>query len=174
MARLRKHPKKVISEIEFNQAYKNSDNQNIIYSVLKKYSNILDADTLKTCGLNALVRCLESHSDEYKTKFTSSLYKFTMWECDRERVKLEKHQSRMKSVELFDIIDDTGREASIFDDIEDVLPQEQVSIVKMRFEESCTLEEIGKRFGYTKESARQKLATALNTLREVYKHMRIG
>lgn len=168
MARLRKHPKRVISELEFNEAYKNSDNQNIIYSVLKKYSKTLDSDTLRTCGLNALWRCLESHSDEYKTKFTSSLYKFTTWECDRERLKLAKIKDR--PVELFDIAEEET-EASIFTDLDDVLPTEHAAIVKMRFEEGRTLEEIGRHFGYTKESARQKLASALETLREVYKHM---
>ena len=174
MAKPRKHPKKVITEADFNEAYKNTDNQNIIHSVLKKYYNALDVDTLKNCGLKALLRCLESHSEEYKTKFTSSLYRFTTWECERERKAAETQSERFKPMELFDIPVGNGREASIFDDLNDVLPEEHASIIKMKFEEDRTLEEIGKHFGYTKEAARQKLKSALTTLREVYKDIRIG
>lgn len=172
MARIRKRPKKAVSELEFNTAYANSDNKNIIHSVLRKYVYSLDKDTLKSCGLKALLRCLESHSDEYKTKFTSSLYKFTVWECERERTAIQRR--RIKPVELFDIPVDGAVEGSIFEDLQDVLPEEHASIVKMKFVEDRTLEEIGKHFGYTKEAARQKLKTALKTLKEVYKDIRIG
>jgi DNA-directed RNA polymerase specialized sigma subunit len=171
MAKPRKRPKKAITELEFNEAYKNRDNQSIINSVLKKYSNTLDYDTLKSCGLHALWRCLESHSDEFKTKFTSSLYKFTKWECDREILKYNKRKDT--TFELFDVAVE-GEEISIFEDIEEILSPEHASIVKMRFIEDHTLEEIGNHFGYTKEAARQKLKNALEILREVYKHIRIG
>jgi RNA polymerase sigma factor (sigma-70 family) len=183
MTKLSKHPKKVVSKDEFEVAYKNSDNQNIIKSVLKKYSRTLDYDTLLTCGLNALWRCLANHREEYGTKFTSSLYRFTKWECDREILKFKKNTSikqvRVVSLGLPDVLDHSSpttssAQHSIFDDLESVLPQEHASIVRMKYVEDRTLKEIGEHFGYTKEAARQKLKVALKKLHEVYNDVWMG
>ena len=159
-----KHQKQPVNDLIYNEAYKNKDNQKIIQSVLSKYRRQLDKDTLKSCGLNALWRCLQSHSDNFKTKFTSSLWRFVNWECKKELQTLAR--TKYKSTELYDIpIEETS--FTIFDELHGLLPPEYCKIVKLRFEHGMTLREIGKVFGYTKESARLKLQHALKQIKQV-------
>lgn len=74
---------KVISNEEFKEAYKNEDNIKIINSVLNRYREYLDKDSLKSCGMVGLFRCLRKHTNG-RQKLTSSLYRFVRWECLEE------------------------------------------------------------------------------------------
>ena len=77
---------KKISDKEFEEAYKNTDNRNMIRMVCASFSNTLSSDILESCGMLALWKCLRSHDEKYGQKFTSSLYRFVRWECIRELV----------------------------------------------------------------------------------------
>lgn len=162
--KLVKNKKKFVNNQIYNDAYENKDNQKIIGCVLSKYRGQLDEDTLKTCGLNALWRCLQNHEVSFATKFTSSLWRFVHWECKKELQTLAR--TKFKPTELFDIAIDKPIE-SIFDDIDHILDQEQSKIVKLRFLHRMTLKEIGKEFGYSKEAARQKLEKAIDRIRNM-------
>lgn len=164
--KLQKHQKKTVSNEEYNIAYNNKDNQRIIKAVLFTYRGKLDEDTLKTCGLNALWRCLQNHNESFSTKFTSSLWRFVNWECKKELRTLAT--SKYKPLELFDVANEEEEMYSVFDDLHDVLDQEYCQIIKLRFLEKMTLREIGNKFGYTKEAARQKLEKAIGQIRMVY------
>ena len=77
---------KKISDREFEEAYKNPDNRNMIRMVCSSFSNTLSPDILESCGMLALWKCLRSHDEKYGQNFTSSLYRFVRWECIRELV----------------------------------------------------------------------------------------
>lgn len=158
-----KKQRKEISNKDYNEAFNNLDNKNIINSVLSKYRGRLDEDTLKMCGLNALWRCLQFHDTNYKTKFTSSLWRFTNWECRKELQTLAR--SKYRPTDLFDVPENEEDCLDVFNDIGTILNEEYSKIVKLRFIEGLTLQEIGTHFGYSKEAARQKLKFALSQIK---------
>lgn len=169
--------KKKITNEAYNEAYNNVDNRRIINSVLSHYKGQLDTDTLKNCGLVGLWRALENHDSSYKTKFTSSLWRFTKYACRTELQALARKQqkknknefehSNIDNIYLDNVYSREEPSLNIFNEIDDILSKEQAKIVRMRFVENMTLEEIGSQMGYTKETARQKLKLALNKISEV-------
>lgn len=82
-----------INSQEFTEAYRDKNNLNIIKYVTKKFGSQLDYDTLIDCGMIGLWNCMFYH-DETKSKFTTNLYRFVMWECRRALKKLEKEKKR--------------------------------------------------------------------------------
>jgi len=155
---------KHVSNEEFETAYNNQDNKNIINAVTKKYSNKLSKDTQKSCGLHGLWRCIQSHDDSYGRKFTTSLFIHVDWECKREISNI----NRKKTGQLGDSDEDvvspipSGEVSEILDS----LPENQKQIMFQRFYENRTLEEIGKSQGYSKEAARQNINKIISRLRE--------
>lgn len=164
-----KHEKKEVTNQQFEDAYKNEDNTKVIKKVLSFYKDILSEETLKDCGLNGLWRCLQFHEPNKGNKLTTSLWRFVAWACETEKKKLRtiKSKKRSKSIELFDIEDKSTISMDIFSDIDSMLDNESSSIIRLRFVEKMTLKEIGAKFGYTKEAARQKLNHALSEVKRL-------
>lgn len=169
-----KHQKRKVNEEEYRKAYNNSDNRNVIKSVLKTYKDRLDTHTLESCGLSGLWRALQYHNpEEYTTKFTSTLWRFTTWECDKEvkKAKRKKHKrAKQISADALTSLDtrlSPEPSLGLIDDLESVLDNEHAEIVRLRYVNGYTLREIGGYFGYTKEAARLKLKVALSKLRSV-------
>lgn len=84
--------KRVITNDEFNIAYKNEDNIKIINSFSKKFKN-LTFEEITTCGMLAVWKTLQDH-DTTKGKFTNSLYRFMYWECLKQ-LEENKHNVRV-------------------------------------------------------------------------------
>jgi len=155
---------KDITNKEFEIAYSKQDNKNIINAVTKKYAKQLSKDSQKSCGLHGLWRCLQNHDDSYGRKFTTSLFIHVDWECKRELASLSKKP-------LLSLGESDGDIASItasgeFSEILESLPEKQKNIMYQRFYENRTLEEIGKKNGYSKEAARQNINKIISKLRE--------
>lgn len=161
-----KKERKKISDIEYQDAYKNQDNQRVIKSVLSKYRHKLDEHTLESCGLQALWKCLQSHDYSFTTKFTSSLWKFTTWECKREIAKV-KNKSREQPLEFSaDIAPDKQPVSYDLSDYFSLLSDDEKQVLNYRFVENMTLLEIGNRFGFTREAARLKIKKAINKIKD--------
>lgn len=163
-----KHQKKEVTNQQYEEAYRNEDNIKVINKVLSLYQD-LPSEVRKDCGLKALWRCLQFHEPEKGNKLTTSLWRFVRWECENEKKKLRtlKSRRRNKSIELFDVEDTTTVTADVFSDIDLILDTESSSIIRLRFVEKMTLKEIGAKFGYTKEAARQKLNHALSEVKRL-------
>lgn len=166
--------KRQVSNQEFETALKNTDNVNIMRSVCRKYGNILSCDDLRSCRLQALWRTLQSHRAEFGQKFTTSLHRFTHWECLREVARLQRWRERHSNLWLDDS-DEVDKDA--FEEREEksfvgeclgLLPEQwQEDIIRDYYFDSYTMEEIGQRNGYSKESARQKINKAMASLKEI-------
>jgi len=164
-----------------------ADNRNVIKGVLRKYGKQLAKDDLHTCGLNALWRTLQYHQDKYNQKFTTSLHRFTDWECKRELRKKRGGRGRVKPVEVpyADMLNIAARDNSnssfriggcdpADDDLRhvteciDLLDDDlQREVIRAYYFEHLTMEQIGKRNGYSKETARKNLRAAVDALREL-------
>ncbi len=170
-----------ISDAEFEAAWNNSDNRNIIYKVTSGYSNVLSADDLECCAMQAMWRCLKSHDPSYNQKFITSLYRFVCWECNRELQKqLGSPTKRAHVVEpIYE--DSCSYEAeeqnNLYNpfnvDIKHIkahikyLANEERRVVSQYFFKYMTQKEIGEKNGYSKETARKKISRAVARLKEL-------
>lgn len=164
-----KKERKKISDSEFNIAFNNQDNQRVIKSVLSKYRYKLDEHTLESCGLSALWKCLQSHDYSFSTKFTSSLWKFTTWECRREIAKVHnKNHNTEQSIDPFaDLIPDKDIQSYEITDYSSVLSDDEQQALSYRFVDGMTLLEVGQKFGFTREAARLKIKRAIEKIRKL-------
>ncbi len=154
---------KKVSDQQFEIAYKNPDNKNIIRSVTKGYSGQLSKDEQLICGMHGLWRCLQNHDDKYGRKFTTSLFIHVDWECKRELSRINKKKMSSLGEQAKDI--ESRNEDAGMPEILEFLPENQKNIVIQRFYENRTLEEIGKSQGYSKEAARQNINKIIQKLK---------
>lgn len=156
---------KNVSNEEFEKEYNNQDNRNIIKTVTKKYAKQLSKDSQKSCGLHGLWRCIQNHDEKYGRKFTTSLFIHVDWECKRELGLLIKKPLFCLGEADVDI--QCLSASGDFSEILDPLSDKQKEIMHQRFYENRTLEEIGKKQGYSKEAARQNINKIIAKLREI-------
>jgi len=157
--------RKVTNE-EFEKAYSDQNNKNVIKSVTKKYYNKLSPEIQTSCGLHGLWKCIQNHDEKYGRKFTTSLFMHVGWECKREISFMNK-----KPIILMGDHDcDLSKEyfEMDFPEILEILNEKQKKIIYQRYYESKTLQEIGKENGYTKEAARQNINKTIGVLRDYY------
>lgn len=169
--------KKKISNEEYLSAVNNKDNSNIIKSVLKRYSDILDYDTLTECSLHGLWRALQFHNGEkYTTKFTSSLWKFIKWECQQKMLDNKKSKKKYdKSRNVYDddnlmyfdrISIDKENQEDIFYEINKHINEENIKILKMRFIDKLSLKDIGIKLKYSTQTIKNRIEKSISILRE--------
>jgi hypothetical protein len=173
--------RKTITSEQFQEAYgsltatpdqltdKQKDNRNVISKVGSKYSGLLTDDELKSCGLNALWRCLSYHEDGRGKKFTTSLWTFLEWEYRRELKK--KKQKTVKTVSLSDHdfpLSVSNEDCLALKECIEMLDPDHKLLINQYYSENRTMEEIGRINGYSKEAARQKINKAVSQLRELY------
>ncbi len=156
---------KHVTDEEFEKAYKNPDNKNIIRTVTKKYSNKLSEDCQKSCGMHGLWRCIQKHDDKYGRKFTTSLFLHVDWECKRELGILNRKSFSSFLGEKDNEVASPSVSGDAMD-ILDTLTENQKEIMYQRFYENRTLQEIGEKQGYSKEAARQNINKIISRLRE--------
>lgn len=160
---------KKVSNEEFEKAYGDQNNKNVIKSVTRKYSNRLCPEMQRTCGMHGLWKCIQSHDDKYGRKFTTSLFIHVGWECKREISFMDKKPI----VFLGDYDSDLSQELfeTDFPEMLEVLSEKQKKIMYQRYYENKTLKEIGVENGYTKEAARQNINKTIRKLRDYYSSM---
>lgn len=56
------------------------DNENLIYSIINKYSNYYDIDDLYQVGVMGMIKAYKNYNKEYNTKFTSYAYTYIFGE----------------------------------------------------------------------------------------------
>lgn len=157
-----------VSNEEFNKALKNPDNASVIRAVCLQFAKTLSIEELRSCGLNALWRALSYHQDGKGNKFTTSLFRFVRWECSREIRRLNNYRKHVVAMpDNCDVSDETDTDIVNLRESIRLLPEQHKDILHQYYFDNRTMEEIGVRNGYSKESARQKINKALAELREL-------
>jgi DNA-directed RNA polymerase specialized sigma24 family protein len=174
--KMRSNKRRSVSNAEFDKAWANSDNRNIIENVLLRYNQQLSSDERHTCGLHALWRALGYHKEGFGKKFTSNLYQFTHWECRRalrEKSTSDRRGNQPLPDEEFMPVmngldeEQTGDNIGLLRERMTLLSNEERQLIYQSYLESRTDEEVGQLNGYTKEAARQKINRAFLRLREI-------
>lgn len=158
-----------ITDEEYEKAYKDENNRNIIKAASASYIKILDPDTLKNCGAAALWRAMAYYRPDKNQKFTSSLWKFVRWECNKElrKTKVQQNSVQLSLLKTDCETEDPGIGQYEIKDLLAVLSKDERSIIEDYYFQKKTMEEIGKERYITKEAARQRIARILKKLKRV-------
>lgn len=127
----------------------------IMNAVGSKYRSI-DQDQLESIKLNTLWECAKKYDPKKGTKFTSYLYQNLVYAFKNE-LKKNIREFATESIEL-----NTPARASNYTDIFDGLPKEYANLLEQKYIYNMTMNEIGKKNGYSRETARRKVAKAVN------------
>lgn len=127
----------------------------IMNAVGSKYRSI-DPDQLDSIKLNTLWECSKKYNPNRGTKFTSFLYQNLVFAFKNE-LKRNIREFPTESIEL-----NTPARASNNTDIFDGMPKEYANLLEQKYIYNMTMNEIGRKNGYSRETARRKVAKAVN------------
>ena len=159
----------VITDSDFEKSLKNLDNVRIMGKVCSKYRFIIPADELDRCKLIALWEALKSFDPEGGRKFTSFLYNRITWECQKQLAEINKHRKNIsfdcEYGDLFIAIGDVRSKVEI-QELFDQLDSPFGKVLYQRFFEQLTMEEIGERNNYSRETARRYILKAIEKIKQ--------
>lgn len=149
------------------------DNRIMMHKVTNRYSKYLTKQQIKTCMMYAIWRCLENHEEGRGNKFTTSLWRFIKWECQRELRKQFKSPNSPNIMSIgdlknFDITSGNNDEVKNLRECIALLPEEDVKLIHEYYYDKYTMKEIAERNSYSKETARQKIKKATDKLKEMF------
>lgn len=164
---------RTINDVTFNMAHQCSNNKNIIKKVTSKYRNYLHDDDLVSCGLQALWRTLQCHDNSYGQKFTTSLYRFCEWECQRE---IRNRRRKIKGVTVsMSVIPQEDLEnvyfqgaPKNFEEIIEILEEKEKEIIFDFFKEGKNFTEISRELGISKSIVKRKINKLIKKLKIHY------
>ena len=165
-------PRRLVTNEQINEALAIDDNVNIIRKVTAKYASVIHSDDLRTCGLNALWRTLQCHDPKYNQKFTTSLYRFVEWECQRElrrrRTKVLSLTVPLEQAAPHEVTEDSlpSADVELVREAISMLDEQDREIIRFHFIEGHSLRDASRRFGFSKQVARKKKQEALEKLRQ--------
>tara|TARA_R110002051_G_scaffold52514_1_gene99653 strand:- start:234 stop:725 length:492 start_codon:yes stop_codon:yes gene_type:complete len=150
-----------VSQKEFEEALNDNDTQRVFGFLSKKYHNISKDDIIE-CQLLGLWKALKKYDPERKKKFKNFLYTSIDWEC-----KLYLRKNKRKEVScVYDSADNNFEPfepIEVMDIVDCLIPRLKI-VIKQRFFENFTMEEIGNANNYSRETARRYLKEAIEKL----------
>lgn len=138
---------------------------------VEPFKKILSDDQRLEIMQIALLRCLQGHTGSTQ-KFTTSLYRFTKWECQNATRNMKRQQKR-QPVSLFLVPDiavesnSNAEEISNMHECIDMLDPSDQALIRGYYLDQMTLEEIGNNAGYTRQAARWNVQQALGRLQRL-------
>ena len=126
----------------------------IMNAVGSRYYSI-DPDQLESIKLNTLWECAKKYDPNRGTKFTSFLYQNLVFAFKNE-LKKTLREFPTETIEL-----NTPAKATNTTDIFDGLPKEYATLLEQKYVYNMTMNEIGDKNGYSRETARRKVAKAV-------------
>lgn len=144
---------------DLDDALENIDYKKIMDSVCAKYSRSVDPDDISSLRLEILWKCLKSFDEDRGVKFTTFLYQ----QLNYAMMNQLRIRRREKNGIPFDIchIPKENIEVLLSD-----LNEGQKKILKQRYLERMTMVEIGAKNGYSRETARRAVNSALAVFKD--------
>ena len=137
-----------------NELLNDSNVVGIMNAVGARYRSI-DPDQLDSIKLNTLWECAKKYDPKRGTKFTSFLYQNLVFAFKNEL----KKRIREFATETIEV--NTVSRSSNLIDVFDGIPKEYASLLEQKYVYNMTMNEIGKQNGYSRETARRKVAKAV-------------
>lgn len=169
-------------DIKFEEKWKCSDIQNIMFKVTNGYRSKIHDDDIESVKMETLWKCLLKFDGSRGSKFTSYLYQQlsyamkNLWKIEsrynaaysNEPVKAEDQNKQAKPVKnnAESIGIENQKDVNMENHMEclDIitgLKDEHHQILSQRFYRNMTMKEIGRANGYSRETARRKLKNAI-------------
>jgi DNA-directed RNA polymerase specialized sigma24 family protein len=139
---------------KMNELLNDSNVVGIMNAVGARYRSI-DPDQLDSIKLNTLWECAKKYDPKRGTKFTSFLYQNLVFAFKNELKK------RIREFATETIEANTVSRSSNLIDVFDGIPKEYASLLEQKYVYNMTMNEIGKQNGYSRETARRKVAKAV-------------
>lgn len=137
---------------------------NIMNKVSWPYKNNIDADEIESIKMDILWDCINKYDPSKGSKFTSYLYQQLSF-AFRSRVKKKKKEYASEYVRDSMACLKTQSYMNCYDLLEG-LPKDISKIIQQRFIDNMTMNEIGNKNGYSRETARRKLIKAVKICKE--------
>jgi DNA-directed RNA polymerase specialized sigma subunit len=149
---MKKHLK--LKSRNLDDALGNIDYRKIMDSVCAKYCRSVDPDDISSLRLEVLWKCLNNFDEGRGVKFTTYLYQ----QLNYAMMNQLRIRRREKNGIPFDICHNPKENIEVL--LSD-LNEDQQKILKQRFLDRMTMIEIGKKNGYSRETARRAVNNAL-------------
>ena len=149
------------------------DNVNIIRKVTAKYASVIHSDDLRTCGLNALWRTLQCHDPKYNQKFTTSLYRFVEWECQRElrrrRTKVLSLTVPLEQAAPHEVTEDSlpSADVELVREAISMLDEQDRELVELRFRDEIILDDLASHFECSRTTIDRRIERVLDKIVEL-------
>ena len=137
---------------------------NIMNKVSSHYKNNIDYDEIDSIKMDTLWNCINKYDSTKGSKFTSYLYQQLSFAL-RSRIKKKKKEYAAEYIQDTSVCSKSQSDITCYDILEG-LAIDVSSIIKQRFVENMTMNEIGSANGYSRETARRKLIKAVKICRE--------
>jgi len=147
----------------FEEKWESSDVQNIMNKVANRYRTAIDFDDLESIKMQTLWRCIDRYDPDKGTKFTSYLYQQLSFAFKNKLKKKRKEYN----VDTLESVDRKIQNAMEVKDMITGLDPEHADILNKRFYYNMTMQEIGTSNGYSRETARRRLKTALKICKKM-------
>ena len=147
----------------FEEKWESSDVQNIMNKVANRYRTAIDFDDIESIKMQTLWRCIDRYDSDKGTKFTSYLYQQLSFAFKN---KLKKKR-REYNVDTIESVDRQMQHAMQVRDMITGLDPEHADVLNKRFYHNMTMQEIGNSNGYSRETARRRLKTALKICKKM-------
>ena len=137
---------------------------NIMSKVAWPYRQNIDLDEIESIKMDILWDCINKYDSSKGSKFTSYLYQQLSF-AFRSRVKKKKKEYSSEFVRDTVSCIKTQSDMNCYDLLEG-LPKDISKIIQQRFIYNMTMNEIGVKNGYSRETARRKLIKAVKICKE--------
>jgi DNA-directed RNA polymerase specialized sigma24 family protein len=153
---------RLITNDDIQRIYKDDSYQKIMYSASRFYLNVLDSDEIESCKLKAIFLSLKNYDSSKGSSYTTYLYRGIIQECKTQaKIKGKMSlifdadfiQSKYNDTELLELND-------LIDNIEGGL------LLKMKYIDMMTLEEISKELKISKQSVHERIKKAKKIAKE--------
>ena len=126
----------------------------IMNAVSSRYRTI-DPDQIDSIKLNTLWECIKKYDPSRGAKFTSYLYQNLNFAFKNE-LKKKTREFATDTLEL------SAQDSYVdYGDVFEGIPEEYADLLKQKFISNMTMNEIGMINGYSRETARRKVAKAV-------------
>lgn len=151
---------------QFEEKWNDSNIRNIMNKISNRYEKNIDLDDIESIKMNTLWKCIEKYDKNRGTKFTSYLYQQLSY-AFKNKVKKKKVEFNVSNFGGPDKVDTSYPNTLEVIDIVNDLEPEMAHIIEQRFYNNMTMKEIGKKNGYSRETARRKLKNAIKTCKMI-------
>ena len=133
--------------------------RSIMHTVEGRYKNSIDPDDLSSVSYETLWRCIEKFDETRNAKFTSYLYQQLHYAFKNQLKKDSKNKSFCTDNIEKAFSDEAKVEAM---DIIRSMPEDLGTVLRQRFIDNMTIQEIGNTNGYSRETARRRVKKAFS------------